>query len=170
MRKKTQTQNKLTPEMEKFISKMGQFYESIGITHISGKIMGLLLIWSKPISSREISYLLRVSRASVSTNLKILKMYGYLEESKQFGIRSKFYVFSDTAWQNSLRFKLNIYEPLENLLQEGIEILRKNNESITYLQEMIAFLNLEKSFYLKMVNQWDKLIKKTSRRKSYAKK
>lgn len=150
----------LTPEMERFIRKMGQFYENIGITHISGMIMGLLLIWAKPISPEEISHILRISRSSVSTNLKLLKMYGYLEEMKQSGIRKKFYIFSDSAWQNSIRVRLNMYDPFQNILQEGIEILKKNKEPDRSLKEIIAFMKIEKEFYVKALDNWDKMVKK----------
>lgn len=150
----------LTPEMERFIRKMGQFYESIGITHISGMIMGLLLIWAKPVSPEEISSILKISRSSVSTNLKLLKMYGYLEEIKQSGIRKKFYIFSDSAWQNSIRVRLNMYDPFQNILQEGIAILKENHESDRSLREIIAFMKIEKEFYVNSLNNWDKIVKK----------
>lgn len=148
--------SKLTAEMENFIQKFGIFYESVGLTNIAGRIMGLLLVWGEPISPQDISTILKVSRGSVSNSLKLLKVYGYLEEKKQTGIRNRFYSFSDSAWQNSIRVKLQTYTPLTALMKEGKQIMQKAKKSTKLFDEALILIQKEQDFYNNVINHWDK--------------
>jgi DNA-binding transcriptional regulator GbsR (MarR family) len=154
----------LGPETENFIQRMGQLYESLGITNISGKIMGLLLVWGEPVSPEQISSLLGVSRSSISTNLKILKLYGYLEERKLSGVRNKFFIFSESAWKNSIRVKLNAYDPFQAIVEDGIRILSKKGKSTLHMEEIISFMEVEKEFYKKALRDWDIITKKNKKK------
>lgn len=146
----------LTLEMENLIQKMGVFYESVGLTNIAGKIMGLLLIWGEPISPEQICKLLKVSRGSVSTSLKLLKVYGYLEESKFTGARNRFYSFSNDAWKNSIKVRLQTYLPLISIMKEGKKIMEKKKKSTKLFDEALILIQKEQEFYNRIISNWNK--------------
>lgn len=146
---------KLNFELENFIQKLGVFYESVGLTNIAGKIMGLLLVWGDPISPLQISKILRVSRGSVSNSLRLLKVYGYLEEKKIAGVRNKFYSFSESAWQNAMKVRLQTYIPLVAIMQEGRSIMEREKLSTKIFDEALVLIQKEQEFYNHLINHWE---------------
>src|SRR5512140_2592865 len=70
---------KLTPELSRFIQHMGGYFEGSGVPRIGGLILGLLIIAHEPLSAEQIAAILKISRASVSTNFRILSAAGLAE-------------------------------------------------------------------------------------------
>src|SRR5512140_993717 len=70
---------KLTPELNRFIQHMGAYFEGSGVPRIGGLILGLLIVAHEPLSAEEIASILKISRASVSTNFRILSAAGLAE-------------------------------------------------------------------------------------------
>ena len=71
---------KLTPELHRFIQRMGGYFESSGVPPIGGLILGLLMLAHEPLSAEDIASSLKVSRASVSTNFRVLLATGLIEK------------------------------------------------------------------------------------------
>ncbi len=66
-------------ELSQFIENMGLHYEDYGFARIAGRIIGLLLVSPRPISSEEMAEALQVSRSSISTNLRTLMLADLIE-------------------------------------------------------------------------------------------
>jgi DNA-binding transcriptional regulator GbsR (MarR family) len=66
---------------------MGKFYESFGLSRIAGQIIGLLILSEKPLSHEDIQSVLKISRGSISTNIKMIMLTSGLEEMKIEGDR-----------------------------------------------------------------------------------
>ncbi|MCB1178207.1 MAG: HTH domain-containing protein [Leptospiraceae bacterium] len=151
---------KISPDLELFINKLGLFYQTMGLPHISGRILGLLLILDKPFSPEDITKLLKVSRSSISTNIKLLKMYGFLEEERIPGIRRKYFRISKNAWENSLKVKIGTYPPFQEILKEGIAGMKKINKTPVLIEELMEYTNMEKKLYENFLKDWIKKNKK----------
>lgn len=78
-----------------FIERMGFLCEADGLPRISGRIFGLLILEAGPFTLREISERLRVSRASVSTNARLLAKTGVIERVAVPGDRQDYYALGD---------------------------------------------------------------------------
>ncbi len=63
---------RLTPELSRFIEGMGMYFENQGIPRIGGRMLGLLMIAHRPLSAEDLARILKVSRASLSTNFRSL--------------------------------------------------------------------------------------------------
>src|SRR4030095_3307174 len=96
-----------TTTLLQFIENIGLHFEEYGVPRIGGRILGLLLASSRPVSPEEMSDLLQVSRSGVSTNLRTLLMTGLADRVSLPGERSDFYVFSKEAWEKSLEMRLD---------------------------------------------------------------
>lgn len=59
-----------------FIEKLGVYYEDYGIPRIGGRILGLMLVSGQPLTAEQIATHLKVSRGSVSTNVRLLASGG----------------------------------------------------------------------------------------------
>jgi len=74
-----------------FIDRLGLIAESGGLTRVTGRIWGLLIVSDHPLAPAEIAETLAVSRASVSMSIKVLETFDLLEESTRPGDRQTYY-------------------------------------------------------------------------------
>src|SRR3982751_1902013 len=87
-----------------FIERMGLALESDGMPRIAGRIFGLLLVSEDSLSLDELAADLGVSKASVSTNARLLEQRGVLERISRPADRRDYYrippdLFSHTMAQ-----------------------------------------------------------------------
>jgi DNA-binding transcriptional regulator GbsR (MarR family) len=92
-----------------FIDRMGLALESDGLPRIAGRIFGLLLLSEDCRSLDELASELRVSKASVSTNARLLEQRGVLERNCRPSDRRDYYrvppdLFSHTMAQRLERW------------------------------------------------------------------
>jgi DNA-binding transcriptional regulator GbsR (MarR family) len=93
-----------------FVERMGLTLESDGLPRIAGRIFGLLLVTEKALSLDELAAELRVSKASVSTNARLLEHRGVLELVSRPADRRDYYriprdLFSQTMAQRLARWQ-----------------------------------------------------------------
>jgi DNA-binding transcriptional regulator GbsR (MarR family) len=74
-----------------FIDRMGLALESDGLPRIAGRIFGLLLVSEDCRSLDDLAAELRVSKASVSTNARLLEQRGVLERNSRPSDRRDYY-------------------------------------------------------------------------------
>ena len=75
----------------RFADRIGRMFEADGLPPIAGRIVGLLLLRDDACSLDEVALELRVSKASVSTNARLLAQQGVLERSSRDGDRRDYY-------------------------------------------------------------------------------
>jgi DNA-binding MarR family transcriptional regulator len=91
----------LTPEDHRFIEALGLHFENrAGFPRIGGRMLGLLMLAPGPLALGTIAELLKVSPASVSTNIRHFHSKGLVEEVGLPGDRRHYYAFSDAAWDH----------------------------------------------------------------------
>lgn len=140
--------------LSQFIENMGLHFEEYGVPRIGGKILGLMLVSSRPVTPEEMSDILQVSRSSISTNLRTLQMTGLADRVSLPGERSDHYIFSDEAWENSLEMRLEGILSLEEMAQDGLQGLAENNPARKRLLEVLAWSNLVKNSYEQLISEW----------------
>ncbi len=69
------------------VERLGRLAQGEGLPRIGGRMLGLLAVASEPIASDGLARALRVSRASVSTNAKLLQSLGLVERVTRPGDR-----------------------------------------------------------------------------------
>lgn len=108
----------LTPEDHRFIEALGLHFENrAGFPRIGGRMLGLLMLSPKPLALGNIAELLKVSPASVSTNIRHFHDKGLVEEIGLPGDRRHYYVFSDSAWEHQ-------FEDANKGITEFLQIMR----------------------------------------------
>jgi DNA-binding transcriptional regulator GbsR (MarR family) len=93
-----------------FIEQMGLALEADGLPRIAGRIFGLLLVSEDARSLDDLAHELRVSKASVSTNARMLEQRAVLERTSRPGDRRDYYrvpsdLFSHTMAQRVARWQ-----------------------------------------------------------------
>ncbi|MGL4566708.1 MAG: GbsR/MarR family transcriptional regulator [Halioglobus sp.] len=81
----------LSPAELDFIEQLGHQAESAGLTRITGRIWGLLVVSEEAVAPAEIATLLQVSRASISVGLRTLDSLELLHARTRPGDRQSYF-------------------------------------------------------------------------------
>ena len=106
----------LSADETHFIEEMGLHFEGLGAPRIGGRLLGLLLLAPRPLLLDELAELLLVSRASVSTNTRLLMHIGIVEPRSVPGDRRRYYVIADDAWAHRLHVVAHEARELQRLV------------------------------------------------------
>ncbi|UIJ72853.1 GbsR/MarR family transcriptional regulator [Aurantimonas sp. HBX-1] len=85
------------------IERMGDHLEAEGMPRIAGRIFGLMILEPGLISFGALAERLGVSRASISTNARLLENKGLLARVRVAGQRQDYYRLADQPYVNMLR-------------------------------------------------------------------
>jgi DNA-binding transcriptional regulator GbsR (MarR family) len=143
-----------TTTLVQFIENIGLHFEEYGVPRIGGRILGLLLASSRPVSPEEMSAVLQVSRSSVSTNLRTLVMTGLADRVSLPGERSDFYVFADEAWEKSLEMRLDGIQSLHEMAVDGLKGLDEQHPARARLEEILAWTEMTQVAFESLIQQW----------------
>lgn len=125
---------------EAFIEGVGRYFEELGVPRIGGRILGLLMVAERPLTLDEIARTLQISRASVSTNARLVIAANLVERTGRTGDRRDYYVFGRRAWAGALEADINVMRTLERLTEEGAASLDPANAiGHARLREAAAF-------------------------------
>lgn len=140
--------------LSQFIENMGLHFEEYGVPRIGGRILGLLLASTRPVSSEEISEVLETSRSSVSTNLRTLLMTRLADRVSLPGERSDYYVFSDDAWETILEIRLDRIESLREMAENGMQGMQDQYPARARLDEITAWADMLEKAYQDVIVKW----------------
>jgi DNA-binding transcriptional regulator GbsR (MarR family) len=107
------------PAVQQFVERMGLMMEADGLPRSAGRIFGFLLLAETPFSLDEMAEKLQVSKASVSTNARLLEQAGLLERISSPGDRRDYYRMRPDAWEQMLRVARRRWEIMHAALAEG---------------------------------------------------
>ena len=145
---------KLTPELQHFIRRMGGYFESSGVPPIGGRILGLLMVAHEPLSAEDIASILHVSRASISTNFRVLAASGLAERYTSHADRTTYYVFSDTAWEHAMVMGIRRTQDFKRIVQEGLSAMPENDAARWHLLRGSEYADLMMDFYQHQIDEW----------------
>jgi DNA-binding transcriptional regulator GbsR (MarR family) len=143
-----------SPVISQFIENMGLHYQHYGLSRISGRILGLLLITSHPISSEEMAESLQVSRSSVSTNLRTLLMTGLVEKVSLPGNRVDFFILTSDLWQKALEMRMAAILPLQSIAEQALTNLHEDHPARDRMEEMIKWVELVDDMTQRVRDEW----------------
>ena len=104
---------------ERFIERMGFLLETEGMPRISGRILGFLMLEEGAFSLDELADSLQVSKASVSTNARLLEQHGLLERTGSPGDRRDFYRLGNDPWDRMLQVGARKWEAARQMFTES---------------------------------------------------
>lgn len=105
---------------DQFIERMGQLFEQDGLARIAGRIFGRLLLAAEPKSLDDLVEELQVSKASVSTNTRLLARLGMVERTTFPGDRRDYYRVLESVHERMLELRLERLQATSELLGDGL--------------------------------------------------
>ena len=133
------------------IHTIGERAERFGFSRIAGQIQGLLFISPEPLSLDDMAAKLEVSKASVSTNIRLLERWRIVKRVYHKGTRKNFYQFRGSIWEIETEIAKTIardeLERSKALLAECVDDLdtvepESDDErtQVAYIRERVAEL------------------------------
>ena len=125
---------------QRFIEKMGLLVETDGMPRIAGRILGLLLLTPEPLSLDALARELQVSKASASTNARLLERLGAVERVAKPGDRRDYYRVDNRMPERMLQIRLERVTRMRDLVAECLEGGAPASEEVRRrLEEMERF-------------------------------
>ena len=144
----------LTGDQRTYIEKVGFFYEAYGLPRTVGRILGLLMIVNEPLSAEEIASVLNVSRASLSTNFRVLSAAGLAERYTSHKDRTTYYVFPDTAWEQAMILGARRAESFKRIIHEGLAAMPEKDAARSHLLRGSEYAELVIEFFERQIEEW----------------
>ncbi len=146
--------NTLTPELSKFVENLSHYFESYGIPRIGGRILGLLLVASEPLSAEDIAAILQVSRASVSTNLRFALQVGLAEKTSFPGDRLTYYVFPESGLEKTVTAEIQAMLTMKQYVEQGIKSLPPSDAARARLEALSGWTDFVMQVWQNALVEW----------------
>lgn len=130
------------------VAGLGRLARFFGFSEVMGRLYGTLLMYPGPLSLDDLAGRLKISKGSVSMNMRALERWGMAKEVWVKGERKKFYRAESDLWQ-VIRNVLNSRERREvqlaiQVLSESVEKLRAAEDELTEEERELAHFYLER--------------------------
>ena len=145
--------------VEEFVERMAVTLEGHGLPRIAGRLFAFLLVNGEAVSLDELAEELQVSKASVSTNARLLEQLMILERSSSPGDRRDYYRMAPDAWEGMLRRAEHKWNSMRVLLTAGAASLPDE------MEEARARLIEAEQFHLLMLDTVEGMLERWARRK-----
>lgn len=140
--------------LNRFIEGMGIYFENEGVSRIGGRILGLLLSTQGPLSAQQMAGRLKVSRASISTNIRMLTASGLVEKVAFLDQRHTFYVITPDVWGRAISAGREKVLAFKSIAEMGLAALPELNEARGRLEEMIEWSRMMVEVYERVLVEW----------------
>src|SRR5690348_848013 len=145
----------LTPEKVRFVESMGRYFGHFGLSRIGGRLLGLLMIAEEPLSLDDMATALSVSRASISTNIRLVTTTRMAELVTKPGDRRDYYQFTHDAWGHALRAEMNSLPPLRRMAARALAALGPNDhQAREQLEDLVDFCDFSIEERVGMIARW----------------
>ena len=118
----------LSAEQREYIDSMGAYFERYGVAPLVGRLMALLMLVDRPLTLDDMAHALHVSRASVSTNIRIGLQSGYAVRVMMPSDRRDYYRFSDDVWERRTHLLAEAARTSQALAEHGLALLGPEDE------------------------------------------
>ncbi|MDD5339248.1 MAG: MarR family transcriptional regulator [Dehalococcoidales bacterium] len=141
---------KITDSELSFIEEVGVVFEQTGLPRMAGRLFGWLIISDPPYQSPgELAEVLRASKGSISTSIRLLTQMGFIERHVIPGSRHDHFQLSEEAIKKTIQHGLEQeIKMFRSLAERGLEMMKDiTPKRKAWLKEMQSrYAYLEKAF------------------------
>ena len=137
----------MTPGQSEFVEEMGQFLSEFGMTPMSGRMWGWLLVCEPPEqTAADIAEALQASRGAISGTARLLASAGMIRRSTRGGDRREYFSAPPEALDSMLANAGAIYRRLGQIAERGLAATGGSPSARARLEEfrdVLAFVERE---------------------------
>ncbi len=120
----------MDPRTSRFTDRLAVLFEHDGQPPIAGRIFGLLLLSDEALSLDELAGSLEVSKASASTNARLLAQLGVVEQVRRPGSRRDYYRMVPDLFERSMAQRLARWQRFTEVIGEGRRTLPRMSAEV----------------------------------------
>ncbi len=140
--------NSLIAVNDSTVAGVGRLARFFGFSEVMGRLYGTLLLSPEPLSLDSLASGLKISKGSVSMNMRSLERWGMAKEVWMRGERKKYYQAESDLWQ-VIRNVLSSRERREvqlalHVLSESVEKLKQADDELSPQERELAKFYLER--------------------------
>ena len=140
---------------EEFIEQMGVYAQADGLSRIAGRMFAYFIITGGPHSFSDVAEKLQVSRASISTNARILESFGAIERTSRAGDRQDYFKLAADPFSRMLEGSMMRILRAERLVTQTLDNLSASESaSRARLNEMLEFYGIARKSTEDVIRQW----------------
>lgn len=140
----------------RYIEEMGLLMESYGVSRMSGRVLGALLV-AEPAekTAEDLARVLKASRSSISVAIRLLERVGYVERISKPGERKDYFRNRPNAWSKLTEQQLEVVRQFKQMARRGLELLETDDpEARRGLAEMLEFYEFFEQEHPKILEHW----------------
>jgi len=112
------------------------------------------MIAHEPLSADDIARILKVSRASVSTNMRLLTSSGMVEKTSILHDRTTYFVFSEAALEQRMMVGIQAAGIFKKLAEQGLAALPGEDSARIRMERSIEWSDLLVESFQKAIVKW----------------
>ena len=120
---------KLNQQARDFVGRMGITLEGLGASPTFGRLFAFLLLAECPVSLEEMAAELHVSKASVSTNIRLSEQMGMVQRVTVLRDRRHFYEILPDSFERALQVRLSFLYGMVALVEQGLGAIGEENQT-----------------------------------------
>lgn len=120
---------KLNQQVRDFVGRMGITLEGLGASPTFGRLFALLLLADRPVNLEEMAEELHVSKASVSTNIRLSEQMGLVQRVTILRDRRHFYEMLPDSFEWALQVRLSFLHEMVALVEQGLGAIKDENQT-----------------------------------------
>ncbi len=120
---------KLNQKARDFVGRMGITLEGLGASPTFGRLFALLLLADRPVSLEEMAAELHVSKASVSTNIRLSEQMGLVQRVTVLRDRRHFYEILPNSFERALQVRLSFLHEMVAQVEQGLGAIKDENQT-----------------------------------------
>lgn len=127
--------------LDRVIEKFGIYFDEIGLNKTCGRMFGLFMIITEPISMGQLVAKLKISKSTASIEIRRLLKMGYIEKVLLPGQRADYYQLTKGLWVTHLLQKGQMIKQLYAIVEEvPVNQLFKN---LKEMKDYCSFMEVE---------------------------
>lgn len=144
--------------VDDFVEDAGLFYERLGLSRTSGRVMGWLLTADAAgADAPELAEALAVAKSSMSVALRQLEQAGLVERFRVRGERRDRYRLAEDVFARAFRAKTAEFESFRTLAEQGLRAVGDDparRRRLELMRDMYAFMM---DRFPALLDEWDEL-------------
>jgi DNA-binding transcriptional regulator GbsR (MarR family) len=119
-----------------WVEQVAMFLAADGVPPIAGRILGWLMVCDPPEqSAAQIAEAIGASRASLTTNLRVLLTMGFMTKRTRPGERTAYYRLAEGAWEAVVRRQIAALASFREVAAAGLDLLGPRTERAARIRE-----------------------------------
>ncbi|MFI6290510.1 GbsR/MarR family transcriptional regulator [Nonomuraea sp. NPDC050790] len=122
--------------MMEWVERVAMYLARDGVPPIAGRVLGWLMVCDPPEQSAgQISAAIGASRASLTSNLRLLTGMGFLRWRTRPGERTIFYRMAEDAWAVVVRKQIAGITSFLDITREGLDLVGSDDERAARIRQ-----------------------------------